>query len=83
MPLQPLTGRLNFDLRKGLLGFHALTGSDQTGKFFGYSKLSCWKRYLASSPSTLEAFANLDIKPLDENIEKHLTEFVLQLYMKS
>ena len=38
---------------------------------------------LASSPSTLQAFANLGIKPLDENTEKHLTESVLQLYMKS
>ena len=83
MPLQPLTEKLDFDLHKGLLRFHALTGSDQTGKFFGYSKLSCWETYLASSPSTLQAFANLGIKPLDENIEKYLTEFVLQLYMKS
>ena len=31
----------------------------------------------------MQAFANLRIKPLEENIEKHLTEFVLQLYMKS
>ena len=83
MPLQPLAKKLNIDLRKGLLGFHALTRSDQTGKFFSYSKLSCWKTYLASSPSTLQEFANLCIKPLDENTEKHLTEFVLQLYMKS
>ena len=42
MLLQPLAEKLNFDLCKGLSGFHALTGSDQTGKFFGYSKLSCW-----------------------------------------
>ena len=83
MPLQPLAKKLNFDLCKGLFGFHALIGSDPTGKFFGYSKLSCWETYLASSPSTLQAFANLGIKPLDENTEKHLTESVLQLYMKS
>ena len=82
MSLQPLTEKLNFDLHKGLLRFHALTGSDQTGKFFGYSKLSCLETYLASSPSTLQPLANLGIKPLDENIEKYLTEFVLQLYMK-
>ena len=30
----------------------------------------------------MQAFANLGIKPLDKNIEK-LTEFVLQLYVKS
>ena len=83
MLLQPLAEKLNYDLRKGLLGYHSLTGSDQTGKFFGYSKLSCWETYLASSPSTLQAFENLGIKPLDENIKKHITEFVLQLYMKS
>ena len=49
MPLQLLAEKLNFDLRKGLLGFHAPTESDQTEKFFGYSKLSCWEMYLASS----------------------------------
>ena len=49
MPLQLLAKKLNFDLRKGLLGFHALTESDQTEKFFGYSKLSCWETYLACS----------------------------------
>ena len=73
MPLQPLAENLTFDLRKGLLGFHVLIGSDQTGKFFGSSKLSCWEKYLASSPSASQAFANLTIKPPDENIEKYLT----------
>ena len=76
MPLDPLAEILYFDLRKGVLGLHVLTGSDQTGKLFGYSKLSCWETYLASSPSTLQAFANLGIKPPDENIEKHITDFV-------
>ena len=55
MPLKPLAEKLNFDLLKGLLEFHALTGSDQTGKFFGYSKLSCWETHLAFSPSTLQS----------------------------
>ena len=32
---------------KAILGFHAITGCDQTGKFFGISKLSCWKAFVA------------------------------------
>ena len=81
-PYSRMAENLTFGLHKGLLGFHPLRGSYQTGKFFGYSKLS-WEMYLASSPSALQAFANLGIKPLDENIGKHLPEFVFQLYMKN
>ena len=42
MLLQPLAERLDSNVCKGLLGFHALTGSDQTVKFFGFSELTCW-----------------------------------------
>ena len=43
------------ELCKSLLGFHALTGCDQTGKFSGFSKLSCWKVLIDSSPHVLNA----------------------------
>ena len=35
---------------KALLGIYALTGCDQSGKFYGFSKLSCWKTFSSSSP---------------------------------
>ena len=40
MPLQPLAETLGSNVCKGLLGFHALPGLDQSGKFFGFSKLT-------------------------------------------
>ena len=42
-----------------LLGFHSFTGCDQTGKFNGYSKLSCWKTLTKFKPTVLEAFKNI------------------------
>ena len=81
MPLQPLEEKLGSNICKGLLGFHALTGSDQTGKLFVFSKLTCWDKYMASPQTTLEAFENLIIL-LDEETEENLVNLVLQLYMK-
>ena len=81
MPLQPLEKKLGSNICKGLLSFHALTGSDQTGKLFGFSKLTCWDMYMVSPQTTLEAFENL-IMVLDEETEENLVNLVLQLYMK-
>ena len=41
---------LGRDVCEALSGFPALTGCDQTGKFYGHSKLSCWQH---SSPLRL------------------------------
>lgn len=43
---------------QGLPAFHALTGCDFTGTFFGKSKQSCWKIYLKCSDAILQSFAN-------------------------
>ena len=40
MPLRFSYEKLGEVKCKALLGFHALTGCDQTGKFYGFSKLS-------------------------------------------
>ena len=69
MPLQPLAEKLGSNVCKGLLGFHTLTGSDQTGKFFGFSKLTCWDMCMASPQSTLKAFEKLG-RVLDEKLRK-------------
>ena len=42
-----------------LLGFHAFTGCDVTCKFYGKSKLTCWKVFMKSSSDVLEAFKEL------------------------
>ena len=44
---------------KALLGFHAFTGYDQTEKFHGYSKISCWQRLLRSLDDVLDALGRL------------------------
>ena len=80
MPLQPLAEKLGSNVCKGLLSFHALTGSDQTRKFFGFSKLTCWDTYMASPQSTLKAFENLG-RVLDEETGKS-SEFRVRTYMK-
>ena len=41
MPLRFAYENLEEIKCKALLGFHALTGCGQTGKFYGFSKLSC------------------------------------------
>ena len=74
MPLQHLGEKLGSNACKGLLGFHALSGSDQTAKFFSFSKLTCWDTYMASTQSTLKAFENLG-RVLDEETEKNLVNF--------
>ena len=50
--LRQIFERFTPQVYKALLGFHAFTGSDQTGKFHGFSKRSCWK-YLRAPQTKL------------------------------
>ena len=59
MSLSLIDEVLERDVCEALLGFHALTGCDQTGKFYGHSKLSCWQTFLSSPPDVVKAFQNL------------------------
>ena len=36
-----------------LLGFHAMTGSDQTGKFNGFTKKMCWDTFIQSTDQVI------------------------------
>ena len=36
-----------------LLGFHARTGSDQTGKFNGFAKKMCWDTFIQSTDQVI------------------------------
>jgi len=64
-----------------LPGFHAFSGADQTGRFAGKGKLSCWDALMKSSPDVVCAFASLgnSDRPSSETISA-LEEFVCQLY---
>ena len=53
---------------KALLGFHAFTGSDQTGRFHGFSKRSCWEIFTSFTHETITAFINLGTTDLNSDI---------------
>ena len=70
---------------KALLGFHSFTGCDQTAKFYGKSKLGCWKTFFHSPPEVLVVFSQLGGEP-DEFLPcalDGLSLFILDLYCKS
>ena len=43
IPLQPIYNALGPNKSAALPGFHALTGTDITGRFAGKGKMTCWK----------------------------------------
>ena len=64
---------------KVLLGFHSFTGCDQTGTFYGYSKLTCWKVFMSSNEAVQNTFQNLgDFLTLD--VYNTMEQYVPQLY---
>ena len=65
-----------------LLGFHAFTGCDLTGRFSGFSKTTCFDTFLKSDSFVYKAFASLGNNEdgLKEGIIDGLTQFVLDLY---
>ena len=67
-----------------LPGFHSFTGCDPTGKFHGYSKLSCWKTFVKRNPKVLAAFKNLGentCEMIPKLVIDGIVEFVLDLYL--
>ena len=66
---------------KVLLGSHTMTGSDQTGRFHGRTKQSCWNDFLKSTNDMLDAFIHLRVS--DSKQDTHfpfLKSFVVALY---
>ena len=64
-----------------LLGFHAFTSCDLTGRFSRFSKTICFNTFLKSDSFVHKAFASLgnDDDGLKEKIIDGLTQFVLDL----
>ena len=70
---------------KVILGLHVFTGCDQIGRFYGKSKLECFRIFTDCQREKLDAFIALgsteSIDSFDDLIEM-LQEFVLDLYCR-
>ncbi len=79
--LQRLYTKLGARNAASLPGFHAFTGTDQTGRFSGKSKTTCFKTFISSSDDIKDAFCTIGktILPTEDTHAK-LEEFVCQLY---
>ena len=65
-----------------LLGFHAVTGCDLTGRFNGFCKTTCFNTFPKSNSFVYKTFALLgnNDNGLKGEIINGLTQFVLDLY---
>ena len=69
-------------ISKALLGF-TLSGCDQTGKFPGYSKKSCWDVFVTVPNEALQALTNLGSSETRSVADiKSLELFIIQLYCR-
>ena len=67
-----------------LLGFHAMTGSDQTGKFNGFNKKTCWDTFVQSTDDILDAFIHLGTTDMNHDTDfKSLEPFVVHHYSRN
>ena len=66
---------------KELLGFHAISGCDQTGKFSGFAKKSCWETFMTSPIEVLNPLGTSNV-PSDLEFTS-LEAFVVQLYCRN
>ena len=57
--LQPIHPVLDENLAAELIGFHAFTGSDTTGRIAGKGKQTCWKLFKKTNKDILKPFAQL------------------------
>eukprot|EP00794_Sanderia_malayensis_P002234 gene2234-2545_t len=66
--------------KRGIIGFHALTGNDYVSSFFGKGKASCYKIY-TKFPHLQAAFCNLgNLFTVDEQTKVALREFICKVY---
>ncbi len=84
VPLQPIYDAIGDTRTRALIGFHALSGSDTTGRIFGKSKTAWWNVFLSSSDEVLGALEELGVG--DQPGEQTLTsceEVISQLLSPS
>jgi len=81
IPLGPIVHALGAAKAAALPGFHALSGTDVTGRFAGKGKLNCWKALSRCSEEVVSAFAALGTsEELSANTVSAIEAFVCQLY---
>ena len=65
-----------------LPGFHALSGADVTGAFFGKGKISWWKAFNKTTDDILQALASLGSSPVvSEELMQTIEQFVCEVYL--
>ena len=70
---------------QALVGFHAFTGCDQTGKLNDHAKQLCWNTFIPSPKKIIDTFMllrNSINDPMEECIDG-IIMFVLNLYCKN
>ena len=80
IPFQPVYNKLGHRRASAILGFHAQTGSDMSGRFAGRSKEWCFKVFMACDDDILNALESLGQRDLSQEEYDKLERFVCQLY---
>ena len=76
-----LFAKLGFRKSESLIGFHAITGCDQTGRFAGKGKPTAWATFMEASDATQNAFFQLGREEvLTDQVLDGLETFVSGLY---
>ncbi|KAK6167463.1 hypothetical protein SNE40_021485 [Patella caerulea] len=79
--IEPLWVALGPDRVKALLGFHAFSGADNTGRFSRIGKSTWFKHSMNAEEHIIEAFHNIcHDQKLSANSQSRLEEFVCTAY---
>lgn len=78
--LQTIYDKLGENHASAILGFHAFTGSDSSGRFAGRTKAWCFKVFLTCDVEILEALSSLGNNDPSPEICSQLERFVCRLY---
>ena len=80
--LKPIFTALGRERAAALPGFHAFSGADNTGSFYGKGKLTCWKSFFHTSRDVVVAFTDLGTTPtVLESTLAGIERFVCNLYL--
>ena len=80
--VQSICEKLGKKHTSAMIGFHAFTGTDMSGRFAGRSKDSCFKVFLKCDCKILDALCSLgqDSDPLPPEVCAQLERFVCLIY---
>ena len=78
--VKPVHDKLGEKCASAILGFHAFTGSDMSGRFAGRSKDWCFKVFLTCDSKIWEALESLGQADPSQQVYSQLERFVCLLY---